>query len=44
MIKCFTALDFNKSTSDIISGEMEVRLRCQRMVDHGKWIADEFPR
>lgn len=44
MIKAHAQLDFSKANSDIISGEVEIRLRCLQLVQHGKWIADELAR
>ncbi|XP_074654858.1 uncharacterized protein LOC141908640 isoform X2 [Tubulanus polymorphus] len=38
-----SALDFNKKLSDVVTVETENRLRCHRLLEHGKWISENFP-
>lgn len=41
----FSQLDFSLSSrSDLLSEEIETALRCQRLVNAGYWIAEDFPR
>lgn len=37
-------LDFRLMPTEGLFVELEMRLRCHRMITHGLWICDEFPR
>ena len=41
---CSSDLDFKLMPTEGLSLELEMRLRCQRLVESGLWICEEFPR
>ena len=41
---CCSELDFRVMPTEGLFVELETRLRCHRLVAHGLWICDEFPR
>ncbi|KAK2159240.1 hypothetical protein LSH36_156g11043 [Paralvinella palmiformis] len=43
MVAAHCELDFQLMPAEGLSANLEMHIRCQRLVEHGLWLCDEFP-
>ena len=42
--KYHSRLNFRKASGEGLPVEVETKLRCHRLLEHGRWVCEQFPR